>query len=146
VYARRTVGSRDIVSTDCRWRLHERLPARRESIAPLRRAVVEFADANGVSDRRCEDVALAVSEALSNAVLHAYVGHDGPGLVAVNAWMLERSLEVIVCDEGVGMLPRSDSPGLGLGLSLMARIAERLEVESLEPLPGVRVRMRFAVV
>jgi serine/threonine-protein kinase RsbW len=123
--------------------LHERVPARPESIGPLRRAVVRFAAGNGASVCERDDIALAVTEALGNAVLHAYVGHDHPGAVAVDAWMHERSLEVVVCDEGNGMLSRSDSPGMGIGLALIDRIAEELRFEEMRP--GVRVRMTFAI-
>jgi len=127
----------------CQGQLHERLPARSESIAPLRHAVVEFARSNGASDRQLEDIALAVSEALTNAVVHAYPGQDSQGMLAVQAWVHERSLEVVVCDEGVGMLPRTDSPGLGVGLALIGRIVDQLELQETIP-SGVRVRMTFA--
>jgi len=133
------------VSVDYQERLHDRLPALPESIAPLRHAVLGFASDSGASERQREDIALAVSEALSNAVVHAYVGRDSPGLLAVNARLRGRWLEVVVCDEGVGMLPRTDSPGLGLGLALIARVTEELELESLDAIPGVRVRMKFAI-
>jgi serine/threonine-protein kinase RsbW len=35
---------------------------------------------------------------------------------------------VVVIDEGRGILPRADSPGLGLGLPLIATLAESLEL------------------
>jgi anti-sigma regulatory factor (Ser/Thr protein kinase) len=124
-------------------KLYERLPARPQSIAPLRHAVVELARANGASDVELEDIAIAVSEALSNVVLHAYPGDDEHGVVVVQAWMDGRRLQVAVCDEGVGMLARTDSPGLGFGLSVIHRIAERVEVEDVSP--GVRLRMTFAI-
>ena len=133
------------VSTGFQSRLRESLPARAENIAPLRRAVVAYAGSNGASERQREDIALAVSEALSNAVLHAYVGHERPGDVGVDAWIDERALMVVVCDEGVGMLPRPDSPGLGLGLPLIARMTEHLEVASPDTMPGMRLRMTFAI-
>ena len=133
------------MSVDYQERLHDRLPALPESIAPLRHSVLGFASDSGASERQREDIALAVSEALSNAVVHAYVGRDSPGLLAVNARLRGRWLEVVVCDEGVGMLPRTDSPGLGLGLALIARVTEELELESLDAIPGVRVRMKFAI-
>jgi serine/threonine-protein kinase RsbW len=133
------------VTTGYRSRLQERLPARPESIAPLRRAVVAYAGGNGASDRQCEDIALAVSEALSNAVLHAYIGHDVAGDVGVDAWFAERVLEVVVEDSGVGMTPRTDSPGLGLGLALIGRLTEQLRIESPDSTPGVRMHMTFTI-
>lgn len=139
------MGSRSAVSVDYQERLHERLPALPQSIAPLRHSVLGFASDSGASERQREDIALAVSEALSNAVIHAYVGHESPGLVAVNVRRRGRWLEVVVCDEGVGMLPRTDSPGLGLGLPLIVRVTEQLELESLDEVPGIRVRMKFAI-
>lgn len=123
--------------------LDERATARPESIAPLRRAVACFAAGCGASDGELEDIALAVSEALTNAVMHAYVGRDGPGIVVVQAWMRDRWLEVVVCDEGIGMQPRTDGPGLGYGLSVIHRITERLEVQ--DTTAGVRVHMTFAI-
>jgi len=128
-----------------RLRLHEHRPARPESVAPLRQAVVRFADNSGASERRREDIALAVSEAVSNAVMHAYVGHDPPGDIMVGAWVRGRTLEVVVADGGHGMLPRTDSPGMGLGLALIARVTEHFEVMSLDTQPGVRLRMTFAL-
>lgn len=111
----------------------------------MRHAVVEFANGQGASDRQCDDIALAVSEALSNAVLHAYAGQASPGVMRVKACMHERWLEVVVSDQGVGMLPRTDSPGLGIGLALIGRITVRLELESRDSIPGLRVRMTFAI-
>jgi len=133
------------MSTGFQSQLRECLPARAENIGPLRRAVVDYAGSNGASERQREDIALAVSEALSNAVLHAYVGHGSPGDVGVDAWIDEHALRVVVYDEGSGMLPRPDSPGLGLGLSLIAQMTERLELESRDATPGVRLHMTFVL-
>jgi serine/threonine-protein kinase RsbW len=110
----------------------------------LRQAVVAYAESCGASERRREDIALAVSEAVSNAVLHAYVGRqDATGAVAVEAWMEDDKLAVVVLDEGGGMSRRDDSPGLGLGLGLIERMADTLELD--EARPGLRVRMTFAL-
>jgi anti-sigma regulatory factor (Ser/Thr protein kinase) len=123
--------------------LHEQLPARPQSIGQLRHAVVEFAGSSGASPRQCATIALAVSEALSNAVIHAYVDHDAPGLMGVDALLHERSLEVVVCDAGGGMRPRIDSPGSGLGLPLIASMTEQFEIR--DTMPGVSVHMTFAI-
>jgi hypothetical protein len=54
-------------------------------------------------------------------------------------------LEILVCDEGGGMRSHSASPGMGVGLSLIRRVAQDLAVESRDPGPGVRLRMTFAI-
>jgi anti-sigma regulatory factor (Ser/Thr protein kinase) len=123
--------------------LHEQLAARPQSIGRLRHAVVAFAGSGGASAGQCATIALAVSEALNNAVLHAYLGLAEPGVMAIDAHVRESLLEVVVCDEGSGMRPRTDSPGVGLGLPLIARLTERLEITDTEP--GVAVRMTFAI-
>lgn len=124
-------------------RLHERLPAQAENIGRLRHAVVNFARRNGATDRQLDDVALAVSEALSNALMHAYVGRNRPGVMEVHASVDQGSLMVVVCDEGVGLMPRLDSPGLGCGLAIISRVTEKLDL--VDARPGVRVIMTFSL-
>ena len=126
-------------------RLHARLPACPDNIARLRRAVVDFAECTGVSARRREDIALAVSEAINNAVVHAYADRERPGDVAVEAWTAEGNLEVVVRDDGIGLAPRAHGSGTRLGLSLIAQLANRLALETSDPPSGLRVRMTFAI-
>jgi serine/threonine-protein kinase RsbW len=126
-------------------RLHEQRIALPEHIGALRASVVGFAHDRGASRSECEHIALAVSEALSNSVLHAYVGRPEPGPVTVEAWSSDRGLIVVVTDEGMGMLPRLDSPGLGIGLPLIAQMADNLDIEDPEGRPGVRLRMTFSL-
>jgi anti-sigma regulatory factor (Ser/Thr protein kinase) len=74
-------------------------------------------------------VGIVVSEAVTNAVLHAY--RDGePGAVRVKASVDPDLLTLVVADDGIGMSPNPDSPGLGVGLALIGRLAEHLEVQS----------------
>ena len=49
---------------------------------------------------------------------------------------------MIVRDHGSGMAPRVDSPGLGVGLPVMAAIAEALEIDTPDG-SGTLVRMTF---
>jgi anti-sigma regulatory factor (Ser/Thr protein kinase) len=89
-------------------------------------------------------VALAVTEAITNAVVHAYVGAAEPGEIEVVVTpMPDTGLEILVCDDGRGMVPRHDSPGVGLGLPLVATLAERFEVHARSG-GGTRVLMAFA--
>jgi serine/threonine-protein kinase RsbW/stage II sporulation protein AB (anti-sigma F factor) len=125
--------------------LREQRSAIAEHVGALREAVVRFADASGASRRTREQIALAVSEALSNCVIHAYAGQDRPGPVTVEAWARAGSVVVLVSDEGRGMVPRLDSPGLGIGLPLIAQMSDQLDIEARDDQPGVRVRMTFAI-
>jgi anti-sigma regulatory factor (Ser/Thr protein kinase) len=124
-------------------RLHERGPARPQTIAPLRRAVVAFAAHNGASPARCEDIALAVSEALT-AVVYAPHGRMLAGNVVVDAHVVERTLEVVVCDDGVRDQPRDEDTGLAFGLAVIVRLADAFAIE--DAMPGMRIRMTFTLV
>jgi serine/threonine-protein kinase RsbW len=115
-----------------------------ENVGPLRRAFAAALDAAGVGEPRRGEIALAVSEACTNAVVHAYVGGP-PGTVALWASRVRDGVEVVVRDRGSGMHPRPDSPGLGLGLPLIGHLAEGLEIVAAPGGAGTEVRMQFAV-
>ena len=91
-------------------------------------------------------VDLAVSEAVTNVVVHAYRDRgpeDEPGRVRIAVRIEDRAAWVVVADDGVGMAPRMDSPGLGMGLSLIASVCDGLEIEQRHD--GTRVHMRFTL-
>ena len=106
-------------------RFEMRVGAHASNVGDLRKAVVAFAQEMGFDDT--SQIALAVSEAITNAVVHAYRDCE-VGDVRVVACDKPDSLIVVVRDYGAGMLPRADSPGLGLGLPLIATLAESLEL------------------
>jgi len=120
------------------------LPASPENVARLRHGVTRFARDAGASERLRRKVALAVSEACTNAVVHAY--RRGPaGSVAVRAARRGGCLWVEVADEGDGVRPRSESPGVGLGTPLMAILADRLEISDNPEGHGTVVRLMFGL-
>ena len=88
------------------------------------------------------DLALAVTEAATNVVLHAYRDRDEPGAVLIEAKRFDEYVCVWVRDEGSGLAPRVDSPGLGLGLGLIAQVADSADVRAPEG-GGTEVVMRF---
>jgi anti-sigma regulatory factor (Ser/Thr protein kinase) len=102
------------------------LPARAENVAVARHAIGGLGDVIDVSDQTLADVKLAVTEACTNVVVHAYPAGDGP--MGVRATVNGELLRIVIIDEGRGILPRADSPGLGLGLPLIATLAESLEL------------------
>jgi anti-sigma regulatory factor (Ser/Thr protein kinase) len=113
------------------------LPPEPHSVSQARHAVRDLARAVG---SREQEVALAVSEAVSNAVIHAFrFGKDG--LVRVRARMEGEDLLVTVADNGVGMIPDLDNPGLGVGTSLISRLSDKATFESSDA--GTTVTMRF---
>jgi serine/threonine-protein kinase RsbW len=116
------------------------LPARAENVAVVRHAFGGLGDALDVDDQVLADVKLAVTEACTNVVVHAYPDGDGPMEVA--AAIRDGRLAIVVRDEGRGMLPRPDSPGLGLGLPLIATLAETLELGRADD-DRTEVRMTF---
>jgi anti-sigma regulatory factor (Ser/Thr protein kinase) len=121
--------------------LVRRLRAQPDQIRLIREEVKAYARAHGAADP--DAVALAVTEAVTNAVVHAYVDAPEPGEIEVVAQRVgDDSLEILVCDEGRGMLPRHDSPGVGLGLPLVATLAESFEVQARSG-GGTQVRMAF---
>jgi serine/threonine-protein kinase RsbW len=103
------------------------LAARAENIAIVRHAFGGLGEAFAVSEQKLSDIRLAVTEACANVVVHAYPdGHDGP--MEILASMADDELTVVVRDWGRGIGPRPDSPGLGLGLSLIAALAETVQL------------------
>jgi anti-sigma regulatory factor (Ser/Thr protein kinase) len=122
-------------------RLELRTQATPSAVPGVRRAVVDFAELHGLGV--APDIALAVSEAVTNAVLHAYRnGKSGP--MRVVACAEPTRLVVVVRDYGCGMSPHPNSPGLGLGLSVIGRLTTELNIERPADGGGTRLRMSFA--
>ncbi len=102
------------------------LPADPESVVVARQMVRGLIDVLDWDDASRNDVSIAVTEACTNAVLHAYP--DGAGEYAVKAWVEPDRLVIAVRDQGRGITPRLDSgaAGLGLGLPLMLAISDEV--------------------
>jgi serine/threonine-protein kinase RsbW len=119
------------------------LPAVASSVGPMRRHATAFAVAAGASENIVHAVELAVSETVTNAVIHAYVGRE-PGPVGVRCRGDDERMIVEVRDEGVGVAARHDSPGVGHGLALVGALASTLEIGPRSDGPGTVVTMSFA--
>jgi anti-sigma regulatory factor (Ser/Thr protein kinase) len=113
-----------------RWR--RSYPAVPTAAQVIRAEMAAVARECGLPEDRVADVKLAVSEAVTNAVIHAYRNspHHAPQTVTAKAYVLDEELRIVIADDGAGMAPRPDSPGLGLGLPLIASLALRLDVVS----------------
>jgi anti-sigma regulatory factor (Ser/Thr protein kinase) len=138
----RTVGSASEEVNDTPD-LELKLPARAENVAVVRHAFGGFAEALSVDEQTLADIKLAITEACTNVVIHAY-DDDENGSLEVDASIDDRRLTVVIRDEGRGIVPRPDSPGLGLGLPLIATLAESLELGK-DDADRTEVRMTFAL-
>jgi serine/threonine-protein kinase RsbW len=107
-----------------------------------RKAIREFAASAGATARALGTIAVCVSEAMNNVVVHAYRHDDRPGRVELEAELDGDSLWVRVRDRGHGLEPRLDSPGLGLGLPLVSQMCASSTIVSPEQ-GGTEVTMRF---
>ncbi|MDQ3865798.1 MAG: ATP-binding protein, partial [Actinomycetota bacterium] len=84
-------------------------------VALIRRVVVQEATRAGADEGMRERVRLAVSEAVTNVVMHAYRESPAPGEAHVVVRRGYGTFSVMVRDHGIGLRPRADSPGAGLG-------------------------------
>jgi serine/threonine-protein kinase RsbW len=118
------------------------LPAEASTVATIRRGAREFARAHGATDALLIDLALAVTEAVTNSVVHAFIDR-APGTVWTTIDAAPDELIVTVTDDGRGMQPRADSPGLGLGLPTIASLSTSMDMHA-PPGGGTSITMTFA--
>lgn len=121
-----------------------RLPARAERIAYVRSCVRSLGEALSLEEQSIADIGLAVTEACTNVVLHAYPGDrcDGPLNLHARATRRPRGgieLSVSVRDSGRGLaapqahaLPvgHPERTGLGVGIRLMRALAKSVSLRS----------------
>jgi anti-sigma regulatory factor (Ser/Thr protein kinase) len=111
-------------------------------IPVFRHRASDFAAANGATPKVVAAVALAVTEAVTNVVKHA---HE-PGATDRGIWLTgsvaDDLLEITVSDQGRGFR-ESASPGLGVGLSIIADMSAELDID--QGPAGTELRMRFAL-
>jgi anti-sigma regulatory factor (Ser/Thr protein kinase) len=118
-------------------------PAGPATPSVARHAVRDFLHSLGADPRVFGDVLLALSEVVTNAVVHGYRNEAG-GEVRIEAHHSSDGLLLSVADQGRGMAPRHDSPGLGLGLPLVGRIAKKVDITA-EVGGGTLVSMCFSL-
>jgi len=123
--------------------VHLDLPARAEGVGVVRQALVGVADGLAIDEDVLSDAKMAVTEACTNAVVHAYDGHEGR--LDVEMFADHDRLTVVVRDQGAGIAPRPTRAGttaLGLGLPLIAALSDAFEMRG-GPGAGTEVRMSF---
>ena len=108
----------------------------------MRKGVVAFAARHGANRDAQADIALAVSEALTNAVVHAFVRQPA-GTMGLLAEAAADVLLIRITDDGSGMTSRADSPGMGIGLHLIAQLTSSVEFRPGPRGRGTELRLRF---
>jgi len=129
---------RSEISDHCELRVS--LPARSENLRRIRRTITEFAESLGLAEDRVADLQLAVNEACSNVVRHAY---EAEGHMAVEAKPVGGYLVVTVHDSGRGLGEVSSDPGAGLGLRVASAVSECMEIRGRDD--GTEVKLAFAL-
>ena len=122
--------------------LNESLLAVAEAIPTLRHAVAEYALSVGIDGAQLDGVRLAVSEAISNVVLHAY--EDQPGLVHLTARVVDDELWILVADDGRGHNASPIRAGLGWGLAFITDAADEFSLAERAD-GGTEARMIFRI-
>jgi serine/threonine-protein kinase RsbW len=122
--------------------LDETYPARTGSIRIARSEVVGFAAHHGATTVQLDAIRLAVSEAATNVVRHAYPNTHGA--LYITACALHGELWVLVSDDGCGHQTPARNPGLGLGLALIAEACSEFVLTERAD-GGTEARMGFAL-
>jgi serine/threonine-protein kinase RsbW len=117
------------------------LPARPHNVAVVRHVLGALAEALNLDRTVVDDMRLAVTEACTNVVRHAY--RDGEGTIDVIVRPRGDMLEVVVTDEGRGLGPSPDTAGPGLGLALIEALTHSFEIQGSEQ-SGSRLVMSFS--
>ena len=120
------------------------MPARPEGVGVVRQALAGMADALDFEASVLADMKMAVTEACTNVVVHAYEADTG--MLEVEMRATDEGLTIVVRDHGSGIQPRparSEPPALGLGLPLIAALSDAFELRGSAG-TGTEVRMTFA--
>jgi stage II sporulation protein AB (anti-sigma F factor) len=115
------------------------IPGTPLGVGTLRAKMAEVAQDCGMDAEGIAAVRLAVTEAATNAVIHAYAKAEGE--LTVTATTHDGKLAIVIADTGPGLVDTPDNPGLGLGLSIIASVAERLKIIS--HARGTEIHMAF---
>jgi anti-sigma regulatory factor (Ser/Thr protein kinase) len=120
------------------------LAAQPQNVAVARQVVGGIGDALGMTPEAVADVRLAVSEACTNVIVHAYEDPEGEEF-ALEVSVSGQLMHIAVRDSGRGFMDTATMPseGLGIGLQILERVGE--EVQYSEAPGENEVRMTFVV-
>ena len=122
------------------------IPAKAEYITLSRLALAGLSRVRAFPDETLADLKLALTEACSNSVRHAY--GDGEGHVDISFELRDDRLIVVVADDGSGFEHEPESTNGdeelsegGLGIAIIRSIADEVEIGA--GLAGKGSRLRF---
>jgi serine/threonine-protein kinase RsbW len=122
------------------------IPARAEYITLGRLALTGIARVRDLSEEELADLKLALTEAASNSVRHAYAADEPAGVVEISYELRPDRLVIEVTDEGGGFDPEEEkgppeelSEG-GLGIAIIRAIADKVEIGRQPDGRGSRLR------
>jgi len=124
--------------------LHLLLPAAPENVVVARQAITGLCEGIGFPSRSTDDVRLAVTEACTNVVVHAYAPETTSAQLEVEASAVDQELHVTVRDQGRGMGVFTGNAGLGLGLPLIAALTRAVEMRAGPDGVGTEIAMTFS--
>ncbi len=125
-----------------------RFPSRKEYVGVVRLAISGLGQRCNFTIDEIEDLKIAVTEACTNAVVHAYKGKVGE--IVVRCFPAKNVITVEVSDRGVGFNPKTVVPGakgkgktpsLGLGLTFIKSVTNDLKIKSV-PKKGTSLTFR----
>lgn len=125
------------------------------SVGFLRSVVGAFVAQVNPSMDTISDIKTAVSEAVTNVVVHAY-NNKNVGEISVFAKLKDKTLHIEICDNGIGIADvdkaltefytsKSEEERSGLGFTIMQSFMDNLSVTS-TPEKGTRVQMSKSLV
>ncbi|MEO3760000.1 ATP-binding protein [Mycobacterium sp. B14F4] len=121
------------------------MPATADRLAQIRRRLLAWIEPLGVPEAVVADIVLAVNEACTNSVEHAY-RNSGDGIIEVEASVEDDDIIVCVCDHGAWRRP-SDGPSTrGRGLPIIEATSDRVELSRTSAGTTVRITFRTGAV
>jgi len=126
------------------------IPARAEYITLCRLALTGIGRLRELSDELLADLKLALTEAASNSVRHAYADKDA-GVVEISYELFPDRLVIEVTDDGEGFDPAEADVNAdelsegGLGIAIIRAIADEVEIGAQPGGKGSRLRFEKAL-
>ncbi len=126
------------------------IPARPEYITLCRLALTGIGRLRAMSDELLADLKLALTEAASNSVRHAYAG-EHVGVVEISYELLPDRLVIEVTDDGEGFdpaeahVPPEELSEGGLGIAIIRAIADDVQIGAQPSGKGSRLRFEKAL-